>query len=134
MCYQQYCKRLECNINNDVKVFWNFVNRNARSSTIPTEIKYGNDSANSDEHIANLFAGYFESVYKTSVASYPSAVQCGFVDVNSISIKIREVLDKINSLNINKGPGEDGIPSVFMRYHINLHHGQKVCNVVLLRI
>lgn len=94
MCYQQYCKRLECNINSDVKVFWNIANSNASSSTIPTEMKYGNDSANSGEHVANLFSGYFESVYITSVASFTSSVQYGCVDVNSIWIKIARYLIK----------------------------------------
>ncbi|XP_044745024.1 uncharacterized protein LOC123306895 [Coccinella septempunctata] len=116
-CYASYVDRVEGHIKNNVKAFWNFVNGKRRDNDIPSEVMYGERWLNSDRDIANGFANHFQSVF--AAASYsPSGMTEGDstsgCDVGGIlKLELTEVLQKLNSLDINKGPGPDQIPTIF---------------------
>ena len=80
---------------------------------------YGSSSATSYSAVANLFATYFGSVYTSpsgrSPVSNTNHLSFNSLHFNSLSITIGEIFSKLNALDINKGPGADGIPPLLLK-------------------
>lgn len=100
------------------KLFWNFVNSKRISKETPSEFHYDGNSTTSGIEIANMFADYFSKVYSNK--------QCPNFNNNNLYppnrnitnyyITISDVYLHLNSLDINKGPGPDGIPPAFLKH------------------
>lgn len=75
----------------------------------------GNAFADNGDSIANLFADQFESVYTAPSSFNASFTYDNTVDIAALSISVAEVTLKLNSLDVNKGPGDDSIPPYFLK-------------------
>ena len=113
MDYREYVDTVECSVQNNVKSFWNFVNAKRGNQGLPANMYYGSSSATSHSAVANLFATYFGSAYTSSSGRSPLSntnhASFNSLHFNSLSITICDIFSKLNALDINKGPGADGI-------------------------
>lgn len=76
------------------------------------------------EGICQLFSAYFGSVYDDPIthSSHPDfSNRCAHI-LTELSVGDRDVLHRLESLDVNKGPGPDGIPSRFYR-----HSARELC-------
>lgn len=75
------------------------------------------DYTDTNISVANLFAQFFESVYKkpSFVCSSAYRNDSTFL-LSDLSIDFADVFNAINSFDIHKGPGFDGIPPLFFKY------------------
>ena len=125
--YRTYVTRVENSVQSNVKSFWNFVNSKRGSQGLPSNMHLDASSASSHPAVANLFASYFGSVYTTPSrpASALNKLNGSPNDqiLNSFTISIRNIFDKLNALDTCKGPGYDGIPPLLL----------KQCNFILSR-
>lgn len=95
--------------------FWNFVNAKRSTTNLLNELFY-NRKNNSGPDIADMFAEFFSSIYSyTSNNIYSDYLSYGNLNVSSCTIRISETFQKLSSLDVNKGPGRDGIPPVFFK-------------------
>ena len=117
--YSAYVDTVECNVRNNVKSFWNFVNAKRGNHGLPSNMQYGSSSASSHSAIANLFATYFGSVYTSPTGQSPALntfhSSSNGLHRESLSITIGDIFSKLNALDINKGPGADGISPLLLK-------------------
>lgn len=120
--YKGYVSDLEKDIKDNPKLFWSFLKtKRGGSSVYPLTMTNGQTTTSSGSEICDLFADYFASVY---VADKDSVFQCNSDYLQSLSLNgqcltspiiDREcLLKKLKTVNINKGPGPDGISPVFI--------------------
>lgn len=69
----------------------------------------------SPHDIAYSFATHFESTYTVNGTQTLPLTTTHNLDVGSLTIGIGEVFDKLNALNVTKGPGNDGLPPLFFK-------------------
>ena len=114
-CYLEYIKKVEESISNNVKGFWNHVNLNRGDDGIPSSMSLNAVNSSDGDEIVNMFASHFESVYsdKTLPPIQVNPPTENLFNVNSVSID--EVKTKLKDIDINKGPGTDGIPPIFLK-------------------
>lgn len=99
-------------------------------------------NASTGPEICNLFSTYFASVFEpinnnsNNYSEKNDSPSKSNYNLNSINITPEMVLKKLNSLDPNKGPGPDGIPSSFVKtcskeltaplcalYNLSVRHG-----------
>ncbi|XP_076672265.1 uncharacterized protein LOC143371199 [Andrena cerasifolii] len=117
--YRAYVERVENSVQRDVKSFWSFVNAKRGTRGLPSNMHHGTSSASSHPAVANLFATYFGSVYTSpSGWSLASDVNCNSSNgliLNTLTISIGDIFDKLNALDTRRGSGVDGIPPLFLK-------------------
>ena len=68
---------------------------------------------------ADLFAKFFGSVYVSSSAVGPAVIPASGsgnnVNIHELSVPIGDIYPKLDSLDIRKGPGFDGIPPLLLK-------------------
>lgn len=113
--YDQYINSIETNISGNKNAFWKYIsNKRKNSSTIPQTLFYNDKEASNGNDIANLFSSYFQSVILPNTTALPNRdVQYISADVNHFTNT--QVSDIINSLDITKSTGPDGIPPMFIK-------------------
>lgn len=118
-CYAEYKQNTERNIKKNPKFFWSFVKNTKRnSSTMPERVAYGTDTACDGQSICNLFAKYFNSVYKQP--SQQGDSQARSLDyfnncLGSIHVSRADVAEVLSKSDASKGAGPDGIPIYFLK-------------------
>ena len=119
-CFHNYVNSVEDGIPKDIKHFWVYVANRQGKSGIPTCMSYDNVTSSNPVKICNLFSDFFRSVYEPS-SLYPgwSPASDSSNDNNSylctLNFTVHEVCRQLKSLDINKGPGPDGIPPYFLK-------------------
>lgn len=116
--YEEYIKNIGVSLKSDPKRFWNFVNNKRKSNGLPCKLNYNEISATTDSDKANLFADFFSSVY---TAHSPDDSFSN--DINSrpdhncwnITVSPESVQMALESMDISKGRGPDGMPPIFLR-------------------
>lgn len=101
------------------KASWRHINEKRKSNSLPKNMNYSNTTATSDVDKANLFAKFFSSVYQkhqTDHGDLKSFIE-NRLDNNchGISISADSVISVLGVMDINKGIGYDGVPSLFLR-------------------
>lgn len=116
ICYNDYVHSTEHSIHNNLKSFWNFVNSQRKAGSIPNELSYNNSTSSSGPEKANLFAEFFSSVYSKKSNVIPdNLLSTNIFNISNCTISISEIYSKLNSLDIYKGPGPDGIPPILLK-------------------
>ena len=76
----------------------------------------GSATSSDNSVIADLFAKHFESVYSAASPSHATYVNTNPpLNETDMSICIGEIYSAIDDLSINKGPGDDSIPPIFLK-------------------
>lgn len=119
-CYKRYLVDTENNIASNPKAFWSLIkSKRSGKSSYPATMTYGADTANSGKDICNLFLSFFASVYNTDDNFDENTITNMLHSHNStfamLTISPEDIKKKIGSLDINKGPGSDDIPALFIK-------------------
>lgn len=116
-CYRSYIATLSESIHSDTTQFWNHINSLNKNHGIPNSMRFNGLSAESGEDIANLFASYFSSVYRSDVVdltNFNFPVE-NSVDIPFIQFTLSEVFESIISLKDKLSYGPDNIPTYFLK-------------------
>lgn len=113
--YKLYIGKTEDSLKSDTKYFWSYLNNTRKIKSFPSELHYGNVQASSADSISNLFADYFASVYEsnTTPCLLERTYSSNCFTINSVSRQ--QISNVLESIDARKGPGPDGIPSVFLK-------------------
>ncbi|CAH2087310.1 unnamed protein product [Euphydryas editha] len=124
-CYNSHKRNLEYNISKNPSSFWNYIKSKRNTKFLPTSMSLDGESTGCGREVANFFATHFSSAYrsKTMLTNTPNNLNNATLANNSHSMttfnKIvfyeTEVIKKIKSLDLKKGPGPDGIPPIFVK-------------------
>ena len=115
-CYTGYVHTTEQSLFSNLKKFWSFVNSKRKCNEYPNEFTYENRKSCSGQEIVNMFADYFATVYSTdSYDASPCEVSTTNIFIPEYRIPISAIYTKLSSLDINKGPGPDGIPPILLK-------------------
>lgn len=117
--YKIYVARAEANILANPKFFWQFIkSKKSRSSNFPSSLSFQNITESDSQAIPELFASYFESMYEkedSPVNMNEGTLANSGGDLAETIINSCGLYRRLRSLNINKGPGFDGIPPVVLK-------------------
>ncbi|CAH2106212.1 unnamed protein product [Euphydryas editha] len=109
-CYNNYILSTESFIENDPKHFWSYIKKRSTSHTIPSSLKYGNITVNSEETICNAFSSFFYSSFnhdktnnRYSYTPNPNVVS----DISKIELNINTIENHLLSLDPSKSAGPD---------------------------
>ena len=115
-CYTQYVHCTEAAISSNIKKFWSFVNHKRKNSSFPSSLKYLDRTGCSGEEIANMFADYFSTVYSHHIVNVSThKLSSSDTHIPHLDIRISDIFTKLSSLDANKGPGPDGVPTLFYK-------------------
>lgn len=119
-CYKNYICKIENEIGKNPKYFWTHL-KNLRKfkSAYPPVMTYNGVKARSVDSICDLFAENFSTVYENDnadVGEFPSVGVTSNEPSSIMTIELtREmVYKKLKRLDLNKGPGPDGVPPLFL--------------------
>ena len=117
--HRVYIDGVERAVSDNVLSFWKFVNTRRGVHGIPDKVHMDRMTASSYAEAANLFAGFFGSVYTpragAAPALNPASSSNSDVNIHSVSISLGQIYSKLDSLNVSKGPGFDGVPPLFLK-------------------
>lgn len=123
-CYQGYIALTESSLRVNIRNFWKFVNIKKKNFDIPSEMYYNDIKGSSGGEIVNLFAEYFSQMYThETVDIFNNIDSIGDLNLSRCNISISDIYEKLSALDINKGPGPDGLPPYLL----------KTCSFILAR-
>lgn len=112
--YSSFTSTIELQISSKAKKFWKYVSSKKKSSvTIPQSLRYEGRTASDGASVSNLFADYFKNVYEPSNV-HSKGTRAPMKNI-SIHITKEKIIDIIKCLDLQKSPGPDGIPPVFIK-------------------
>lgn len=119
-CYKNYILGLEHNLRSNPKLFWSYTkNKKKSNSSYPDKMFYEDKTSSSGLDICNFFALNFRSNHvchnsanNGTTSKSNNSLRCSYL--TSIKFKDDHVLKVLKRLDLYKGAGSDGIPSVFV--------------------
>lgn len=116
--YNNFVSYTQNNLTTDNKVFWKFINSKRRDSGLPRSVSLDDARSSDDQHMSNLFATHFQSVYTNCTQNdgrdysdcHPHISRVATVDVTP-----DEVFDKLVGLKSSLTPDPDGLPCYFLK-------------------
>ena len=112
-----YITSLEGSFRRNPRAFWSSFQNLKKDNTSPPFMFLNNENANSPENISNLFAKFFQSVFKPP--ANPS-LQCN-INYNPYPIftpfdfTLENLQEAFSRLGKSRTPGPDGVPEVFIK-------------------
>ncbi|XP_031637720.1 uncharacterized protein LOC116350127 [Contarinia nasturtii] len=120
--YKGYKLQIEQLINEDPKIFFNFVNQKKnRSDELPAEMEYNGNKAEDRQQIVEMFATHFSTAYsqhnEENKYDISDAVRLQNICAAIPEINITDdlVSEKISELPLDLVSGPDGIPNIFIK-------------------
>lgn len=118
-CLSKFRSAAPSHIRKSPKYFWTFINSlRSNSNEIPDEMFLNENTVSGGQQISDLFSKHFQSIYKisnsSSVSLPPNSNNC-HTTLHNVFLSKAEILKSLKLININKGPGPDAIPPVFLR-------------------
>lgn len=111
--HANYIKNVERDIHIDSRRFWSYVRNRRAGSEVPSVMLYHDQIAVDGESACQLFSEYFSSVFVSGQCMPLASASNRNTPFHYISES--DVLAKLSRLNVRKGPGGDGIPTIFLR-------------------
>jgi Reverse transcriptase (RNA-dependent DNA polymerase)/Endonuclease-reverse transcriptase len=115
-CYSSYLRSIENGIKTDPKSFFSFANHKRKITGFPKSMKLGDKFADGSKNSSELFADFFESVYAADddshISDTPSMIDSG---LTSLQLTPSDIEAALKGIDVNKGPGDDGIPPQFVK-------------------
>ena len=110
---------------------YNYIKGLTNNSSIPPTVRFGSLLATSDQDRANAFNSFFHSVFTDSSYTlppsdrFPSSSMTSFI--SDLQISQLDVLEALNSLDVTKSTGPDGIGPKLLKQcalalYIPIHH------------
>jgi hypothetical protein len=111
-----FLERVENSIKTDIKAFWRYTKSKNTTNVLASRMYYESVFANNGSDIANLFAKHFSSVYnKPSNVTYEPNFPESNRSISSITITEHDIVEALESIDIHKGAGPDGVPPVLLK-------------------
>jgi hypothetical protein len=119
-CYNNYIKNIEERIACDAKSFFSFIkSKRGGSSSHPSSMTDGKNTATDGPSVCNLLARRFSQVYNAPLSvedKYsPKSSNPNSINFNQLPISTKSVSDALKKLNPAKGIGSDGVPPQFFK-------------------
>ena len=109
-----YLNNLQKDIQSNPKNFWTYVNAKRHDKRVPVNVCYNNEKAENSDKAAEMFSKYFKSVFDV-YAYEPSEFQPSVSALAALQLSLRDVRNRIFSLDLSKGSGPDGIPNSLLQ-------------------
>ncbi|VEN50967.1 unnamed protein product [Callosobruchus maculatus] len=119
LCFNQYIRGIDLDLQNNPSLFWKYVNGKRSNHSLPGSLFYKDQSASNGRDIANLFKQYFQTVYSPGDV-VPHTPDTTVNSNSSINLKISEItvsetFDAICALPNKITAGPDGIPNFLLK-------------------
>jgi hypothetical protein len=113
--YAQYIVCIEGGLKNNPRGFFKYADMKHNASGFPSYMFLGSDFAGDSQGIANLFAGFFQSVYvwDDQIPDSDLPTPDDSHKMSTVEIFEDEVECAFLSLDVNKKPSSDGITQLF---------------------
>ncbi|KAG7308425.1 hypothetical protein JYU34_005625 [Plutella xylostella] len=120
-CSRAYILDTELAIPKTIKSFWQYVKSlKKNSSGYPSTMSLGDSSSSDPEQIAEMFGTFFSSVFEPTntmnqldLDSLPSNPLAD--NITTLHLHLHKVEIALKNLDVNKGPGPDGISALFLK-------------------
>jgi hypothetical protein len=115
--YAQYIVRIEGGLKNNPRGFFKYADMKRNASGYPSSMFLRNDSARDSQSIANLFAEFIQSVYLRDdwIPDGDLPTPGDGHKMSAIEVSEDEVECAFLGLDVNKGPGPDGITPAILK-------------------
>lgn len=114
--FERYIESVENSIPSNIKNFWSYVRViNNNENNIPSTMISNNIEITGGVNVANLFATKFKSFYNNKNNKQINLKSSTVNNINGVNISIEIICDILANLDINKGPGPDGIPPLLLK-------------------
>lgn len=122
ICHANYIQNIEGDINNNPKMFWEYIKTKRSNSSIGLRFSYNDEYFENEQDISNAFAKYFKSVYSNST---PLQGDFSFKDYNLDGLNVKdvsipEIINAIKSLKPQAAVGVDGLPGYFFKAFVDI--------------
>lgn len=117
-CYRSYINKLEQSIKSNVRAFWSYIDSKKDKGTILKLMKTETGEFSNDTEIADVFAEHFASVYVENdpdVSDTKLPLSTNNITVSSFNFSISNILEKLEKINLNQGPGPDNLPPLLLK-------------------
>lgn len=117
-CYSKFKANAKEHIKKNPKYFWKFVKlAKSNSCNIPDDMYLQSKKAHGGKEISELFAHYFCSIFNKDgpTSNVISNGVASHTFVGSTTLSENDIFKSLKLLNIDKGPGPDLIPPLFLR-------------------
>lgn len=116
-CHAGFIREVEGSLCNNIKSFWSFINSKKKDPGLPKVMHLNEISSTNGSDIANLFAANFSSVFSSkSNSEFKASEDINNINLNNFYISISSIYIKLSALDINSGPGPDGVPPSLLRH------------------
>ena len=118
--YKLYINNVENNLKKEPKQFWIYLNDKKSSRELPSIMKYKNNICNNSHDISNLFAEFFNDIYKDGSTNLMNDVNLDYeLNLNNINNEIeiskQDIVNSIKKLNLNASVGPDNVPGILIK-------------------
>lgn len=118
IAYDNYINDLKESFKTNPKKFWSYINSKRNNDIYPKIMNYDDESADNDNDICELFAKFFNNVYKNDDAS--KSPNIGLIPVNNTNnfqppvINNCDIYSAIANVKCCFSPGPDNVPSCIL--------------------
>lgn len=106
--HNDYILKLQENMKQNPKEFWEFAKINCKSTTYPNTMHYNEQKSNSQSELVNLFANYFETIYVRDEEPWNfEDIYHPMPDSVDINISLFDVESAIQTIKWTNGAGPD---------------------------
>jgi hypothetical protein len=115
--YAQYIVRIEVGLKINPRGFFKYADMKRNATGYLSSMFLGRDFAQHSQSIANLFAGFFLNVYVRDdwILDIDLPTPGDGHKLSAIEVSENEIECAILSLDVNKGPGPDGISPAILK-------------------
>ncbi|XP_062716091.1 uncharacterized protein LOC134291840 isoform X3 [Aedes albopictus] len=124
LCFNRYQRKIQQNLKSKPQEFWRFVNEKRKESGLPTTMTLDEKVASTPDTICQLFAEKFSSIFCNEtlpaaiIAEAANNVPLVEDTWANFVVDATMICDAAARLKTSTKPGPDGIPSDFLKKHI----------------
>lgn len=113
-CHREHISSVQQNMRTNIKLFWKYTKDKKQTNTYPSELKYGDEIADTSQGCCELFAKYFRASFPSdnNVDSYDQGGERELIYSIFEEAEIRDILLRLDE---NKNGGPDGIPNLLLK-------------------
>lgn len=117
-CFKDYIRYAEQKIKSHPKFFWSYIKTIKTSKGMPQTMIYRGIPTTDEQRICDLFSEHFYSVFETPKENsilHLKSDENAIIDICSIAITVDLVHKELNSVDLTKGAGPDGVHPLLIK-------------------